>query len=75
MGLAAVALFVGMAFVRDTGAWFLALEVLLIVAAAGLVTTGLMVLREAHARSALVRAWVTLGAATLLLVALVIGLD
>ena len=75
MGLAAIALFVGLAFLRDTGAWFLALEVLVVVAATALVFAGLMVLREAHARSALVRAWVTLGAATLLLIALVIGLD
>jgi tellurite resistance protein TerC len=75
MGLAAVALFVGLAALRDTGLWWLALEALLVVAAAGLVFAGFMVLREAHARSALVRAWVTLGGAVLLLVALVIGLD
>jgi tellurite resistance protein TerC len=75
MGLAAIALFVGLATLRDTGLWWLALEVLTIVAAAGLVVAGFMVLREAHARSSLVRAWVTLGGAMLLLVALVIGLD
>jgi tellurite resistance protein TerC len=75
MGLAAVALFIGLAFLRDTGAWWLALEGLLIVAAVGLVAAGYMVLREAHARTSFVRAWATLGGAVLLLVALVIGLD
>ena len=65
----------GLAALRDTGLWWLALEALLVVAAAALVVAGFAVLREAHARSALTRAWATLGAAVLLLVALVIGLD
>jgi tellurite resistance protein TerC len=75
MGMAAISLFLGLAVLRDTGMWWFALEALLVVAAAALVVAGFMVLREAHARSALMRAWVTLGAAVLLLVALVIGLD
>jgi two-component system sensor histidine kinase TctE len=63
------------ASVRELLFNLIGLPVLLVVAAAALVVAGFAVLREAHARSALTRAWATRGAAVLLLVALVLGLD
>lgn len=67
--------FAGVARLREAGALWIAADVALIAGAAALLLGGLALLREAHARSATVRAWATLGAALLLLLLILVELD
>lgn len=75
LGLAAFGLLAGIALLRDAGALWVAADILLLGSAGAALAVGLVWLREAHARSAAVRAWVTLGAALLMLAAMVVALD
>jgi hypothetical protein len=75
LGMLALALLAGAAAAREAGLAWLVLDTALLGVAVLVVVSGFAALREAHARSAWVRGWVTLGAAGLLLLALFIGLD
>jgi hypothetical protein len=75
MGLVAAALIGGAARARDAGLAWLVVDAVLLVASAAAVAGGYLLLREAHARSSLVRGWVTMGATALLILLLLIGLD
>jgi hypothetical protein len=75
LGLIALGLFAGTVAARDAGLQWLVLDVVLITAGAAIVAVGFGVLRDIHERSALVRGWVTIGAAVLLLLTLFLGLD
>jgi hypothetical protein len=72
---ALLGLFAGIARLRDAGALWIAVDIALVAAAGALLLGGLVLLREAHARSATVRAWATLGAALLLLLLVLVELD
>jgi tellurite resistance protein TerC len=75
MGMGMLGLIAGIAMARDAGTLWLVLDGVLLAGALVAVAGGYLVLREAHARSSLVRAWVSLGAAALVAVMLLIGLD
>ena len=75
LGLAALALLGGTALARDRGLGWLVLDAMLLVVAASAVAGGYLAMREAHARSSFVRAWVTMGATALLILLLLISLD
>jgi hypothetical protein len=75
LGLVALALLGGTALARDGGLAWLVLDVVLLVVAATAVASGYLAMREAHARSSFVRAWVTMGATALLILLLLISLD
>jgi hypothetical protein len=75
LGLAALAILGGTALARDGGLAWLVLDIVLLVAAGTAIATGYLAMREAHARSSLVRAWVTMGATALLFLLLLISLD
>jgi tellurite resistance protein TerC len=81
LGMGTVGLFAGVAWLRDAdltwdaGLAWVAVDAVLIAAATTTSVIGLLTLRHLHARSALVRTWVTVGAAFVVLLALLIGLD
>ena len=75
LGLLATALIGGTARARDAGHAWLVLDIALLVGAVALIGSGYLALREAHARSSFVRAWVSMGATALLVLLLLIGLD
>ena len=75
LGLRATLLFVGRAAARDAGALWLVADVAVIGVAAVVVAVGFLALREMRARSPLIRAWVTVGAALILLAAGFVALD
>ena len=75
LGLVAVAILGGTALARDGGLAWLVLDMILLVVAVTAVATGYLAMREAHARSSFVRAWVTMGATALLFLLLLISLD
>ena len=75
LGLVALALLGGTALARDRGLAWLVLDAMLLIVAATAVAAGYLVMREAHARSSFVRAWVTMGATALLFLLLLISLD
>ena len=74
-GIAGVGALAGMAALRDSGAGWLVLDLAVIAAATVTVAQGYLRLRALRARPAVARAWVTVGAAILLVLALFIGLD
>ena len=75
LGLVALALLGGTALARDGGLAWLVLDLVLLVIAVTTIASGFLALREVHARSSYVRAWVTMGATALLLLLLLISLD
>jgi tellurite resistance protein TerC len=75
LGMGATMLFLGIAVLRDGGALWIALDLAILAVAAATVVIGFFALRRLQARSALVRAWATAGAAILLILALFIALD
>ena len=75
LGLLATLLFVGTALARDTGTFWIIADVVIITAVSVLVGAGFLVLRHVHARSPLIRAWVTAGVALVLLAAALVVLD
>jgi hypothetical protein len=75
LGMGALGLFAAIVAARDAGMLWLVLDLALITVAIAVVAVGIAVLRETQARSALLRGWVTVGAAILLIVALFISLD
>ena len=75
LALGAVALFGLMAVLRDADAGWLVLDVAVLSAVVVIVLLGYAFLRRARAQPAVGRAWVTLGAATLLVLALFFSFD
>ena len=75
LGLGAVAAFGLMALLRDADAGWLVLDVAVLSAVVVVVLLGSVLLRRVRAQPAVARAWVTLGAATLLVLALFFSLD
>jgi TerC family integral membrane protein len=75
LGLGAVAAFGLMAVLRDADAGWLVLDVAVLAAVVVVVLLGSVLLRRVRAQPAVARAWVTLGAATLLVLALFFSLD
>jgi tellurite resistance protein TerC len=75
LGIAVVGLLAGMAAVRDADAGWLVLDVAVIAAATVTVALGYLRLEALRARPAVARAWATVGAAVLLVLALFISLD
>ena len=75
LGLATVAAFGLMALLRDAEAGWLVMDAAVLSAVAVGVLLGFVLLRRLRAQPAVARAWVTLGAATLLVLALWFGLD
>ena len=67
LGMLATLLFAGTALARDSGALWLVADVVILAAAASVVAVGYLALRREHARSPLLRAWVTAGTALILL--------
>jgi hypothetical protein len=70
-----VAAFGLMALLRDADAGWLVMDAAVLSAAALGVLLGFVLLQRVRAQPAVARAWVTLGAATLLVLALFLGLD
>jgi hypothetical protein len=64
-----------MAALRDADAGWLVLDTAVLAAALVVVLLGYVLLRRVRAQPAVARAWVTLGAATLLVLALFFSLD
>ena len=75
LGLGTVAAFGVMAVLRDAGAGWLVLDSAVLAAVVIVVLLGAVLLRRVRAEPAVARAWVTLGVATLLVLALWFGLD
>jgi branched-subunit amino acid ABC-type transport system permease component len=75
LGLGTVAAFGLMALLRDADAGWLVMDAAVLLAVAVGVLLGFVLLRRLRAQPAVARAWATLGAATLLLLALWFGLD
>lgn len=75
LGSALLALLAAAVAVRDSGALWLALDIAIVVTVLATVVLGLAALRHLHARSCIVRGWVTVGAALLLVAALIVALD
>jgi tellurite resistance protein TerC len=75
LGLGAVAAFAVMAALRDAGAGWIVLDAAVLTAALVVVLLGYTLLRRVRAQSAVARVWVTLGAASLLVLALFFSLD
>jgi hypothetical protein len=75
LGLVALALLGGTALARDRGLAWLVVDAMLLVVATSAVAAGYLAMREAHARSSFMRAWVTMGATALLFLLLLISLD
>jgi tellurite resistance protein TerC len=75
LGLGTVAAFGLMALLRDADAGWLVMDAAVLSAVAVGVLLGFVLLRRLRAQPAVARAWVTLGAATLLVLALWFGLD
>ena len=75
LGLGAVAAFGLMAMLRDADAGWLVLDAAVLAAVVVVVFLGYVLLRRLRAQPAVARAWVTLGAATLLVLALFFSLD
>jgi tellurite resistance protein TerC len=75
LGLGTVAVFGLMALLRDADAGWLVMDAAVLLAVAVGVLLGFVLLRRLRAQPAVARAWATLGAATLLLLALWFGLD
>jgi tellurite resistance protein TerC len=75
LGLGTVAAFGLMALLRDADAGWLVMDAAVLSAAAVGVLLGFVLLQRVRAQPAVARAWVTLGAATLLVLALFLGLD
>ena len=75
LGVGAVAAFGLMAVLREANAGWLVLDAAVLSAVVLLVLLGYVQLRRVRAQPAVGRAWVTLGAATLLLLALFFSLD
>ncbi len=75
LGLVALGILGGTALARDAGLVWLVLDIALFVGAGAAIVTGYLALREAHAQSSFVRAWVTMGATALLILLLLISLD
>jgi tellurite resistance protein TerC len=75
LGLATVAAFGLMAVLRDADAGWLVLDAAALSGVVVVVLLGYVVLRRLRAKPAVARAWVTLGAATLLVLALFFSLD
>jgi tellurite resistance protein TerC len=75
LGVLGTLLFAGVAAARDAGALWLVADAVILGAASILVGVGFLVLRELHARSPLIRAWVTAGTALILLAAGFVALD
>jgi TerC family integral membrane protein len=75
LGLGALAAFGLMAVLRDADAGWLVLDVAVLAAVVVVVLLGSVLLRRVRAQPAVARAWVTLGAATLLVLALFFSLD
>jgi hypothetical protein len=75
LGLGTVAAFGLMALMRDADAGWLVMDAAVLLAVAVGVLLGFVLLRRLRAQPAVARAWATLGAATLLLLALWFGLD
>ena len=75
LGLGAVAAFGLMAVLRDADAGWLVLDLAVLSAVVVVVLLGYVLLRGVRAQPAVGRAWVTLGAATLLVLALFFSLD
>jgi tellurite resistance protein TerC len=75
LGLGTVAAFGLMAVLRDADAGWLVLDTAVLAAVVVVVLLGWAMLRRVRAQPAVARAWVTLGAATLLVLALFFSLD
>jgi len=75
LGLVTVAAFGLMALLRDADAGWLIMDAAVLLAVAVGVLLGFVLLQRLRAQPAVARAWVTLGAATLLVLALWFGLD
>jgi len=75
LGMLATLLFAGTALARDSGALWLVADVVILAAAAGVVAVGYLALRREHARSPLLRAWVTAGTALILLAIVLVALE
>jgi tellurite resistance protein TerC len=75
LGIAVLGVLAGMAAVRDIDAGWLVLDVAVIAAATVTVALGYLRLETLRARPAVARAWATVGAALLLVLALFISLD
>jgi tellurite resistance protein TerC len=75
LGLGTVAAFGLMALLRDADAGWLVMDAAVLLAVAVGVLLGFVMLQRLRAQPAVARAWVTLGAATLLVLALWFGLD
>jgi hypothetical protein len=75
LGAAATTLLAGTAVLRDANALWIELDLAILALTTGAVVLGYAGLRHLRSQPALVRAWVTAGAATLLVLALFFALD